>query len=137
MDNLISSVKAATVKNLTRRNLFSDIGPPPTPINTRWGTWLEAVKYYALNFQSIKSIINEMSGEGILVTKCKEAIEHLSLHSDIITILRCYSGFTTVIGQFKGNYIRIKYAIELIEDLDLREAPLNPKTYIQKRLAAN
>ena len=111
MDNLISSVKAATVKNLTRRNLFSDIGPSPTPIITRWGTWLNAIKDYGLNFQLIKSIINEMSGEGILVTKCKEAIEDLSLHSDIVTILRCYSEFTTLIDQFKGNYIEIKYVL--------------------------
>ena len=132
MDNLISSVKAATVKNITLRNLFSDIGPPPTPIITRWGTWLDAVKYYGLNFQLIKSIINEMSGEGILVTKYKEAIEHLSLHSGIITVLRCCFWFTTLIDQFKGTYIGIIDAIELIEDLDLREIPLNIKTYIRK-----
>ena len=37
-DLLISSLKAATVKNPSRRNLFHEIGTPPQPVITRWGT---------------------------------------------------------------------------------------------------
>ena len=44
-DYLISSIKAATIKNKDRRSLFAVTGlsAPPQPILTRWGTWLEAV----------------------------------------------------------------------------------------------
>ena len=43
-DNLISSIKAATIKNKDRRSLFTAAGlsAPPQPILTRWSTWLEA-----------------------------------------------------------------------------------------------
>ena len=54
-------------------------------------------------------MIKNMLGEGTLVIKCKETIEHLSLHSDIITILRCYSGSPTLIDQFRLNYTGIKF----------------------------
>ena len=39
-DNLISSIKAATIKNKHRRSLFTAAGlsAPPQPILTRWGT---------------------------------------------------------------------------------------------------
>ena len=49
VDRLISSVKAATVKNASRRSLFSNVGLPPQPVVTRWGTWLYAATFYADN----------------------------------------------------------------------------------------
>ena len=42
VDNLIAKVKAVTVKNKNRRNKFNEIGTPPQPVLTRWGTWLNA-----------------------------------------------------------------------------------------------
>ena len=37
-DNVIAAVKALTVKNAHHRRLFDDIGQPPKPVVTRWGT---------------------------------------------------------------------------------------------------
>ena len=62
IDNLISSIKAATVKNKSRRDKFAHIGYTPTPVVTRWGTWLEAVNYYYTNFQEVVEIIELMDG---------------------------------------------------------------------------
>ena len=54
-DLLISSLKAATVKNPSRRNLFHEIGTPPQPVITRWGTWLDAaVNYFAEKLPQIR-----------------------------------------------------------------------------------
>ena len=38
VDKLIASVKSAVVRNKERRNLFKDIGLPPEPVLTRWGS---------------------------------------------------------------------------------------------------
>ena len=38
VDNLISTIKAATVNNETRRSLSTEIGYPPEPVVTRWGS---------------------------------------------------------------------------------------------------
>ena len=47
-DNLISSIKAATIKNKHRCSLFTAAGlsAPPLPILTQWGTWLEASFFF-------------------------------------------------------------------------------------------
>ena len=45
VDNLIACVKASTVKNKTRRQMFINIGSPPELIVTRWGSWLHAAEY--------------------------------------------------------------------------------------------
>ncbi|OAF66750.1 hypothetical protein A3Q56_05530 [Intoshia linei] len=53
VDQLISYVKASIVKCKKRAELFHEIGIPPQPIVTRWGTWLEAALYYAKNYTII------------------------------------------------------------------------------------
>ena len=53
MDSLISSVKAVTVKNASRRFAFHDIGVPPQPIVTRWASWLQAADYYSKNLPAM------------------------------------------------------------------------------------
>lgn len=65
VDKLISNGKKVFVKAPTRIDLFKaknpDLALPPRPIVTRWGTWLEAVVYYADNFENIKSVIDELN----------------------------------------------------------------------------
>ena len=57
VDNLIARAKASTVKNKTRRQIFSDIGSPPEPIVTHWGSWLHAAEYYATNLIKVREIV--------------------------------------------------------------------------------
>ena len=42
VDNLISNIKATTVKKEARRYLFIEIGYPPEPLVTKWRSWLKA-----------------------------------------------------------------------------------------------
>ena len=63
VDNLVARVKAATVKNKTRRSLFKDIGSSPEPVVTRWGTWLEAAEYYADNPTAVTKIVSSFDDE--------------------------------------------------------------------------
>jgi len=52
---MIASIKKVFLKAPSRIQIFRETEPnlplPPQPIITRWGTWLEAVKYYATNFE--------------------------------------------------------------------------------------
>jgi len=78
VDRLISSVKAAVVKNKSRRDLFAALKAPPTPAPTRWGTWLEAVEYYCENLPAVKKIFQEESSAGIIMGNVKRALKILS-----------------------------------------------------------
>ena len=61
VDNLIARIKALTVKNKTRRDLFRHIGYPPVPIITRWGSWLKTAEYYAENLPEIHQIVENIN----------------------------------------------------------------------------
>ena len=75
-NNLISSIKAATIKNKDRRSLFTAAGlsAPPQPILIRWDTWLETSFFYAENFQIVKHIVCSFEDGGKWVERAKEAI---------------------------------------------------------------
>ncbi|KAJ4440557.1 hypothetical protein ANN_08702 [Periplaneta americana] len=56
VDTFISAMKKIFLKALQGYNNF-DIAPgialPPKAVITRWGTWVEAVSYYAVNYTSV------------------------------------------------------------------------------------
>ena len=79
VDNLIACAKASTVKNKTRRQMFINIGSPPEPIVTRWGSWLHAAEYYATNLIQVREIVNSFNGDGIIVRRAKEVMNEVSL----------------------------------------------------------
>ena len=130
-------MKAATVKNLTRKQKFIEIGIPPMPVVTRWGTWLGAVKYYSNNLQAVKTIIRNFHGNGILVQKCLDAINNSELENDLISVDRCYFGILALIDDFKGRFLTIKEGMSGISELNLKEDPIRIKEYIGKRLSKN
>jgi hypothetical protein len=37
--------------------MFPELPLPPLPILTRWSSWLEAAKFYAENFNEVKSVL--------------------------------------------------------------------------------
>ena len=43
IDEVIATIKAATIKNKDRKKDFHDAGlpPPPDPVITRWATWID------------------------------------------------------------------------------------------------
>ena len=99
-DNLISSIKAATIKNKDRRALFTGAGfsAPPQPVLTRWATWLEASFHYAENFQIIKQIVDNFEEGGKLVEGAKEAMAEPAVFIEL--------------GQIYGNYRDIAILIK-------------------------
>ena len=91
-NNLISSMKAATIKNTDRRFLFTAAGlsAPSQPFLTRWGTWLEPSFFYAENFQIVKQIVSSFEDGGKLVERVKEAIADQDVFSELRQIFSNY-----------------------------------------------
>ena len=62
LNDFIASTKAIFVKTPLRIQKFKDMAPgipvPPSPVLTRWGTWLDAVRYYSEHFELIHSIVH-------------------------------------------------------------------------------
>ena len=73
IDEVIAMIKAATIKNKDRNKDFHDAGlpSPPEPVTTKWATWLRAALYYSENVPTVRTIVNNWTSAGLLVTEQK------------------------------------------------------------------
>ena len=69
VDQLIATIKAATVKNKTRQAQFVAISYPPQSVVTRCGSWLNAALYYANYLPVAKAIVESFKRYGVLVAQ--------------------------------------------------------------------
>ena len=136
-DNLISSIKAATIKNKDRHALFTAAGlpAPPQPVLTRWATWLEASFYYAENFQIIKNIVDNFEDGGKLVERAKEAIAEPAVFVELRQIYGNYRDIAILIKGITNSSNTIVAALEAIQNLHFGDDPCEIKNYVQSRLA--
>ena len=53
---------------------------------TRWATWLRAALYYSENLPVIRTIVNNWTSGGVLVSRAKDAINANDLVPDLVSI---------------------------------------------------
>ena len=59
VNNSLSTIKAATVKNKSRRQLLDPINFPPLPIITQWGSWIEAAVSIQIIYPKLNKYLKE------------------------------------------------------------------------------
>ena len=125
-ENLISSIKATTIKNKDRRALFTGAGlsAPPQPVLTRWATWLEASFYYPENFQIIKQIVDNFEEGGKLVERAKEAIAEPAVFIELSQIYGNYRDISIPIKEITNSSNTIVAAAEANHNLRFGDAML-------------
>lgn len=137
VDHVIAVVKAACVKNKERQSLFHAIGRPPTPIVTRWASWLEAAFYYADHLPEVRTIVGKLEGNGLLVKRCKEALANKDLSQNLLQITSCYSHLATTVKKFESSSFTIAEAFQLLQGMTFGDDPCDVKKYLEKRLLKN
>ena len=89
IEKVITTIKAATIKNKDRKKDFHDAGlpSPPDPVITRWATWLRTALYYSENLPAVRTIVNnDWTSAGLLVSIAKDAINVEGLVLDLVKI---------------------------------------------------
>jgi len=137
VDVLIASVKMISIKHRAIMSLFSGIGVPPVVIVTRWPTWLQATLYYADNLPEIKRIINMLHGEVVIIKRAKDTLKEMNLLADLVYIKECYKNLICMFDNFGCLSYIIYSGHEILSDINLKENPVNIKTYIESRLHDN
>ena len=137
VDQLIAWTKAATVRNKTRRNEFQNIGMPPEPVLTRWGTWLEAANYYAKNLVEVRRIINSFEGNGILVRKAKDAVNDEGVARSLTAIQRDYSNIPQMIKKVESSKYTMLEAYKDITEADFKSDSAGIMPYLKQRIKKN
>ena len=69
-DEVIVTIKAATIKNKDRKINFHDasLPSPPDPVIARSATWLRAALYYNENLPAVRTIGNNRTSVNLLVS---------------------------------------------------------------------
>ena len=88
IDEVIATIKVATIKNKNRKKDFHDAGlpSPSDPVITRRATWLRAVLYYSENLPAVCTIVNNWTSMGLLVSRAKDAVDVEDLVPDLVKI---------------------------------------------------
>ena len=138
VDGLIASIKTATVKNKTRRDMFlaKNIPVPPSPIVTRWGSWLAAVFYYSKHFNAVKEIFDSITTEGKLVQSAKKSLGNPKVFESLTTVCNQYSELLNIFDSVDVTFT-VEKAARAINELCFGNDCCNIKDYLGKRMEKN
>ena len=114
MDQLITKVKAVTIKNKTRHAKSSAIGYLPQPVPTRWGSRLNAALYYAKSLPKVKAIVESFVGSGNMVTQAKISLQKSGLAVQLLKIKDQYKCLVKLTEKLESAKHAIKEAVQAI-----------------------
>lgn len=137
VDKLISGMKTTFLKCPARIRYFKENGAgaplPPSPIITRWGTWLEAAFYYADYFELIEHIIDGLDKkEAASIVALKETIAKKTLFADLSFIKANFSFIPSSITGFEARGRDIAGVMSKVTDIFDRLHAMKDKSYEEK-----
>ena len=111
-----------------------DLPLSPRPIITRWGTWLDAVEYYANNFEIIENILSKLTEEdsGALET-AKNLFSRLTikLKIDLILISSNYRFLSCSITKLESASLPLTLQIAIVYEAIRKIETVNDPIGIQ------
>ena len=135
IDEIIATIKAATIKNKDRKKDFHDADlPSPDPVITRWATWLRAALYYSENLPAVRTIVNNWTSAGLLVSRAKDAINVEDFLPDLVRINQ-YRTLAANVEFLEGSACTITEAYGLLKNMQFNDDLYSIKNYIKKRLS--
>ena len=137
IDDVLATIKAATIKNKDRKNDFREAGlPSPTePVITRWATWLRAALYYSENLPAVCTIVNNWTSGGILVSRAKDAVNVDDLVPNLVRINQYRILAANVELLVEASDCTMTEAYELLKNMHFLDDPCSIQAYIKNRLS--
>lgn len=106
VDSMIANAKKVFLKAPRRITLFKELNPnlalPPKPVITRWGTWLQAVDYYAEYFDEVKLVVDALdSNEAVSVAEVQNNFSNTDVRNQLTYIKANFSNVPKAIQQLE------------------------------------
>ena len=122
----------ATIKNKHRKKDFHDAGlpSPPDPVITRWATWLRAALYYSESLPAVRTIVNNWTSAGLLVSRAKDAINVEDLVPDLVKTNQ-YRTLAANVELLEGTACTITEAYGLLKNMQFDDDLCAIKNYIK------
>lgn len=110
IDELVSNTKKIFLKAPSRIDLFKNEAPgtplPPSPILTRWGTWISASIYYCKHIQSIRNVLNKLNPQdAVSIEKVKTLLNQDQIEANITFIHSNYKFLPTTITSLERQNV--------------------------------
>ena len=132
IDEIIATIKAATIKTKIARKIFkAGLPSPPDPVITRWATWLRAALNYSENLPAVCIIVNKWTSAGFLVSRAKDAINVEDLVPDLVKINQ-YQTLAANVEFLEGSACMMIEAYGLLKSMQFDNDSCAIKNYIKK-----
>ena len=122
VDKLVANVKKVFLKSPSRIQHFKEIAPdlslPPQPVLTRWGTWISAVLYYALHWDTLKLIFDGLNSDSASSIKiAKEILEDDVTRNNVSYISTYFEKIPTAISSLEKNNLELSASLKIFDDI--------------------
>lgn len=122
VDRLVSNVKKIFIKAPSRVSIFRELAPklalPPQPILTRWGSWLEAVCYYAKHFTDVKKIVDSLDPEDAAsIQIAQECFNSSDIENRLHYICSRFSILPQIIKELQSRNNSLLHSLSLVNQV--------------------
>jgi DNA-binding Lrp family transcriptional regulator len=120
VNSLIANCKTVFVKAPLRVQLYKAILPgvplPPEPVITRWGTWIDAVQYYATHLADIKRVFSQLDkNDATSINRVKKLLSDSSLQRDLVYVSANYGFLADSIKKLEKKGVTLTGAVEVVD----------------------
>lgn len=128
-DALVNENKKIFRKSAQRKEQleekYPDLSVPPFPVLTRWGTWLNAIKYYAIEWNRIKDVVENLDNDSAAIIAAKKLYNEKNVFIEISFVYKHYVFLAETITQLEGNQVPISSALHHLNTviLKIKETP--------------
>ena len=117
----------------TYKEITGNLALPPSPVVTRWGTWLEAVKFYATNLDAFTKVISEFDEtESKAISECNELLSNYQLCIDVPLVTDNFGIIFTTIEKLESRGLTLSKTMQLVEDVKEKLDGFYEKTFVNK-----
>ena len=121
VDKLVGVVKRIYKKSPRRIRAFKEKFPstplPPSPVQTRWGTWLTAVTYFANYFGEIKACISELpDDDSASIPTAKALLEEDSITAELAFISDNYASLVSSIHKLEHSSLPLCESLSVVKE---------------------
>lgn len=109
--------KKAPSRVETFRNLCPGLALPPSPVCTRWGTWLAAAAYYAENHNKIEAVLNALEDDAESIKKAKMLVQDPKLTEELTKLRSHYTFLACEIIKLEKSGAPLIDSLSILQDV--------------------
>lgn len=142
VDVFLASLKETFRNSRKRKVLYqkiTELALPPKVVVTRWGTWLEGVRYVVQNRKKMVQFFDTIESKAGCVTKVKKLLVSQLFHDDVL-VLSDYLFLIDAIKRLESRSLRLNDCLDIIRDVKSKLESLKlvePKKKLNSSLSKN